>query len=150
VLAALLRGDGPSTEDQLAAIAWVLDPAQRQVLLVEHRSFGWSCPGGHVHVGESAAEAAARELCEETGLDLEPPAADPITLSVAEAAGDGAGPAHRHWTLGYRFTADPDASLVPERDPVAWHPIDALPARRVADLDPLLRIIGRPRRPGAR
>ena len=47
-LAALLRDDGPPGDDQLAAIAWVLTPDRAQLLLVDHRTYGWSCPGGHV------------------------------------------------------------------------------------------------------
>jgi 8-oxo-dGTP diphosphatase len=131
-LAALLRADDDGRGDQLAAVAWVLDSAATRVLLVAHRAYGWSCPGGHVETGESAADAARRELAEETGLELVPAQADPVTLTLVDT-GD-----HRHWILGYRFEGDPDQPLVPERDPVAWHPIDALPRPCVPDLASLL------------
>ena len=146
-LAALLRAtdgsgtDGPGT-DQLAAIAWVLDPAGRHVLLVEHAAYGWSCPGGHVEVGETPAAAAARELAEETGLVLAPTTDQPVTLTVAAAPAGPSGPAHRHWILGYRFTADPTAALRPECGaPLAWHDVGALPAPAVEDLAPLLAAV---------
>src|SRR5262245_11326584 len=146
-LAALLRGepadgavrdDGAETDDQLASIAWVFDPPAARLLLVDHHRYGWSCPGGHVELGEDPAAAAARELAEETGLALHPAAADPLTLTLVAVPPDAAGPAHRHWLLGYRFVADPQAALVPERDPVAWHPVDRLPSPAPADMAPLL------------
>jgi 8-oxo-dGTP pyrophosphatase MutT (NUDIX family) len=137
-LAALLRRPGSPTTDQLAAIAWVLDPSDRRLLLVDHRAYGWSCPGGHVEHGETPAAAATRELAEETGLRLAPSSDEPVTLTVVDAPADTAGPGHRHWILGYRFTADPAAALTIERDPVDWHDVAALPARIVVDLPPLL------------
>jgi 8-oxo-dGTP diphosphatase len=141
-LAALLRAtDRPGT-DQLAAIAWVLDPAGHHVLLVEHAAYGWSCPGGHVEVGETPAAAAARELAEETGLVLAPTTDEPVTLTIGAAPAGPSGPAHRHWILGYRFRADPTAALRPEGGaPVAWHDVDALPAPAVEDLAPLLAAV---------
>ena len=72
-LAVVLRARPRGTEvGQLAAIAWVLDAARSQVLLVDHRQHGWSCPGGHVETREEPAATAARELSEETGLRVDP------------------------------------------------------------------------------
>jgi ADP-ribose pyrophosphatase YjhB (NUDIX family) len=50
---------------------------QGAVLLVQRRTppyaDRWTLPGGHIEFGESPAEAARRELREETGLDMENP-----------------------------------------------------------------------------
>ena len=84
-LVGVLRRDGPPGPDQLAAIVWVLTPDRDQLLLVDHRHYGWSCPGGHVEHGESPAAAAARELAEESGLHLTPIDAEPVTLTLVPA-----------------------------------------------------------------
>jgi ADP-ribose pyrophosphatase YjhB (NUDIX family) len=137
VLAALLRGE-PGEPAQLAAIAWVFDPPRRHLLLVDHRTFGWSCPGGHVEEGERPADAARRELAEETGLIVPPDDGDPVSVSYAAAPADAGGPVHHHWLLGYVFTAAPGTPLVRERDEVAWHAVTALPRPHPADLSALL------------
>jgi 8-oxo-dGTP pyrophosphatase MutT (NUDIX family) len=144
-LASLLRGDPGGRPGQLAAIAWVLDATSRRILLVDHHRYGWSCPGGHVDEGETPAEAAARELGEETGLVLAPAAPHPVTLTLGDVPGDERGPAHLHWLLGYRFVGDPAIPLLPERDPVAWHDVADLPSPMVGDLAPLLSALIRSR-----
>jgi hypothetical protein len=59
-------------------------------------------------------------------------------VTLAPVPADRDGPAHDHWLLGYRFSAPVDTALVPERDPVAWHDVAALPHSQADDLLPLL------------
>ena len=54
--------------------AVVRDEAGRLLLVLRGRDPGrgrWSLPGGRIEPGESAAEAAAREVREETGLEVD-------------------------------------------------------------------------------
>jgi ADP-ribose pyrophosphatase YjhB (NUDIX family) len=49
--------------------AAVVDPATQKILLVRRADDGgWSVPGGYMDPGESATEACAREVLEETGI----------------------------------------------------------------------------------
>ena len=51
--------------------AGVLGPAGNKILLVRRADNGrWAVPGGFMEPGESAAEACAREVVEETGLQV--------------------------------------------------------------------------------
>ena len=53
-----------------------------KVLLVHHRGFDkWVPPGGHIEAGDTFHEAAAREVREETGLDVEVLSATPSLLN---------------------------------------------------------------------
>lgn len=59
--------------------AIVFDGAGR-VLLVHHNKIGlWLYPGGHVDPNEDPAEAALREVVEETGVETEILAPEPFT-----------------------------------------------------------------------
>jgi len=51
--------------------AGILDLAGDKILLVRRADNGrWAVPGGYMEPGETAAEAAAREVLEETGLEV--------------------------------------------------------------------------------
>lgn len=67
--------------------AVVLDPAGRLLLVRRGRepSLGlWSVPGGRVEPGETPAQAAAREVAEETGVQVQVGA----LLAVVDLPGD--------------------------------------------------------------
>jgi ADP-ribose pyrophosphatase YjhB (NUDIX family) len=124
--------------EHLTVIAWVLDVARRELLLVQHRLHGWSCPGGHVEAGESPRAAVERELFEETGLVA---AASSQPCTVARSVGCARRPSAAHWTLGYRFdvAATTAAELVAEADqPARWWGFDRLPSPRADDIDRVL------------
>jgi ADP-ribose pyrophosphatase YjhB (NUDIX family) len=51
--------------------AGILDPTGNKILLVRRADNGrWAVPGGYMESGESAVEASAREVLEETGLQV--------------------------------------------------------------------------------
>ncbi|MFI5492077.1 NUDIX domain-containing protein [Actinoplanes sp. NPDC051859] len=56
----------------LPAVSVLVLDEQARLLLVRHagQRDGWAVPGGAVEVGESPAQAAVREIREETGLQI--------------------------------------------------------------------------------
>ena len=67
----VIRGDriGKSAVLRPGCSATIFDPAGERVLLTRRKDNGvWCLPGGGMDPGESATEACAREVLEETGL----------------------------------------------------------------------------------
>jgi len=72
-----------------------------QVLLIKRgkapRLGEWSIPGGHVEWGETSAQAAVREVMEETGIEAEVIA----LIDVIDAIGSGAPPQGHYVLIDY-------------------------------------------------
>jgi 8-oxo-dGTP diphosphatase len=105
--------------------------ADGRVLLVRHTygRLNWELPGGAAEPGESPDQTAAREVLEETGLDVE---LDRLTGAYHEA---GPRPGHAHGPIMHfvflAYPRDPAAIPIPvppEIGDVGWWPLDALPA----------------------
>jgi ADP-ribose pyrophosphatase YjhB (NUDIX family) len=101
-----------------------------QVLLVRRgrppKAGQWSLPGGGQHVGETLAEAVAREVREETGLGLREVR---LLTTIDLIDRDADGRVRYHYTL-VDFTAEAapgEAAAGDDADAVAWFGLDALP-----------------------
>lgn len=103
---------------------------KREVLLLKRASDArtepgqWSRPGGQVEFGESAADAAVREVKEEAGIEVEVIRQLEFTENVAS---DGS----KHWiALGFlaRHVSGEIENVEPHKhDEIRWFSLDALP-----------------------
>jgi 8-oxo-dGTP diphosphatase len=71
--------------DTVIAAAWVHVRDRRVLVVRAGNSDAFYLPGGKPEPGETYAEAAAREVCEEVGLKLDPAELEPFADFVAPA-----------------------------------------------------------------
>ena len=97
-------------------------------MLVFHQRFKkWMPPGGRIKADEDPLAAARRELLEETGLNQEPHALDPVLLDdvIREMP---SGDRVETYGLSYAFVVPAGTSLTGESDqPAAWFSLDEMP-----------------------
>ncbi|PFG43852.1 ADP-ribose pyrophosphatase YjhB (NUDIX family) [Isoptericola jiangsuensis] len=123
---------------RVAAYAVVIDDGQ--VLLPHWRQSGygsgWTLPGGGIDPGEHPADAAVREVWEETGYDVELDDLLGIDSIVLPPAGDLSDGAHglrivyRAHVVGGSLRAEVGGST----DDVAWHRLEEVAALDRAEL----------------
>lgn len=139
--------DGFRHEISLAELSWrpsvyVVLLRRNTVLLVPQKERGFDLPGGGVELGESLAEAAAREAREETGLRIDPGPVVAVRESFFVWAPDDPGAREAYQCLMFYLIASViDGSLNTEgfdererRDAelARWVPLDDLAALKVA------------------
>lgn len=134
----------------LTASAMVFNHDLTRIALVLHRIVKvWLQPGGHIEAGDATLrEAAAREVREELGLDvdLEP---QPVTLDCHRITCRGYTSPTRHLDVRFVGRAMPDVELrvSEESHDVAWWPVEALPDGTFEEVRQLVvagrRVLGR-------
>jgi 8-oxo-dGTP pyrophosphatase MutT (NUDIX family) len=85
----------------------VLSPDGGSVLMILHAKLGrWLQPGGHVESTDvSLRAAAAREVLEETGIEVEEDDEPLVDLDIHDIPGRPEAPAHEHFDVRFGFRA---------------------------------------------
>ncbi|WP_083100545.1 NUDIX hydrolase [Pseudophaeobacter leonis] len=111
------------------AVVWHQD----QVLLIQRKTQPnagwWGFPGGHVELGETAMQAAVRELFEETGVRAQPlEYLTNIDVFLRSETGDGTGAVHKQYLLTAVLCRYESGTATPADDALQarWLPVAGL------------------------
>jgi len=111
------------TPGHITCTGLVLSRDHSRIILVHHRRLGrWLLPGGHIEPGDATLwDAAAREVREETGVDVTPLGSRLAGLDVHGIPPKKAESYHLHHDLIFPFVAQCDGlQLSDESIGVAW------------------------------
>jgi 8-oxo-dGTP diphosphatase len=111
-----------------------------QILLMKrkgaHGRGTWSTPGGHLEIGESPEECAAREAKEEVGIDVVDIRFRAVTNDIFDNQG-------KHyvtlWMVGISITEVPTIAAENEVDEIGWYRWDDLPEPLFLPLENLVK-----------
>ncbi|MFE4258242.1 NUDIX domain-containing protein [Streptomyces sp. NPDC056883] len=103
----------------------------------------WAIAGGHVDIGETSRQAAARELAEETGVHV---AADDLR-QIGVFDQPDRDPRGRYVTVAYTVTVPAGTPIIAGDDArtARWWPLSKLPGRLAFDHADILRAATAPR-----
>lgn len=107
----------------------LLDEEDQVLLMWRHRfatgSWSWEVPSGIVEADEGPAEAAAREVLEETGYRVDPQRLEPLAYN--EPIGGMSNAAH-HVFLARDAVRVAEPVDTHEADRIEWHPLNGVQA----------------------
>lgn len=131
-------------EPRVGVITVVRDDLGR-ILLVRRRNPPaagmWGYPGGKPRRGETLAEAAARELLEETSVTAR--IVGPLTAFDTMEHDPETGALAHHFVLVAMLGVDPSGSVAAADDALdaGWFPLDALPEPLIARVREIAALI---------
>ena len=122
----------------LVGVATIIEKDGRVLLIRRSGSHGagtWATPGGHLDFGETPERCAAREACEETGLEIAGLVFVAITNDLFAAE-------QKHyitiWMRAGQIAGEPTIASPREMTELGWFAWDALPEPLFLPLQNLL------------
>lgn len=134
--------------------AYVVVRRGDEVLLLLRANTGymdgyWAMPAGHVERGESVIAAAAREVKEEVGIDVDP--ADLVPVTAMHRTGGTGDPIDERVDFFFttsKWTGEPSIREPEKAAGLAWYSLDELPEPLVPHEARVLAAVGRQDGPG--